>query len=188
MEADDDRYELWLTAFHESGHAVTATYFNWEVKHVTIAPDRQTGFRGSCLHWMPPGTLVGNDAETDALIALSGPMAEAIFRYGSLNLVDLEAVNCPSMVASVDYTRAQRRIMKMTRGGMLSPESSRGRMIELAYRAAGILRNPILWAGVERLALSLMEFETLFSGEVGSVLAGKRLARRSINTRAAVRV
>ena len=163
------RSELELVAAHEASHTTAALHFGWDVQRVTIAPAPDC--QGSTLHIMPPEPLRGEHATIDALIALAGPLGEAIYEFGSLARIDLDDVNF-GLSASADYRRARRRARGNTETLGGDARERRVKSCRIHLPCSRDPRNRMVWQNVERITAALLNCQTLLGGDLKAILAG----------------
>jgi hypothetical protein len=177
---------LWMTAYHEAGHAVAAYCHRRGVVSVSIVPDLEANRAGCCeftrlgfmdRYYVGPFRLPDHAADVwerwaprgrarflrtqglHALIALAGPAAQ--LRYSS-NVADTNA----GWGSDIDIvTEATHWLFPKC------PELVETYLRDMSARAAELVNDSRNWVCIERLAGALMRRRTLSGRRLRSLLA-----------------
>ena len=144
--------EIERAAVHESAHATMAFRFGRRIRHVQVADDGTGATHCQMLRrvarwWLPASAWRKRVAE-EAVISLSGPLAERKF------------CGCLSRQAStVDFKNASQWLKKLGRNREQTA-------IEITYK---LLDSPRTWRAVETIAAALIEHGHLTGAQVEAV-------------------
>jgi hypothetical protein len=95
---------LLTIAIHEAGHAVAARVFGRGIEMVTIVPtERALGEVKHTPAVLPPEAMGRHARETWAMIALAGPLAEALHARRELDHEDVEVALALELVMSMSH-------------------------------------------------------------------------------------
>ncbi len=153
------------TAYHEAGHVVIATYLSMPVHTATIVPDKKGRTHGHVQHDLPLRrtskeevyelTLKARDRmERQIVVSLAGAAAQRrysrrSYRRGHSGSDDETAVGLALRIAGVED------------GATLL-------LKYLGWRAEQMVRNH--WRDVERVALALLEKQTLNASDIRALM------------------
>jgi ATP-dependent Zn protease len=140
-------------AMHEAGHAVTARLLGRGIELVTIVPDDDALGRVRHTHAsLPPEALGRHARETWAMIALAGPLAEALERGGEVDTQDEELALA----------------LELTMSMSLSADEAVAYLVWLVERTRTLLM--LHWGLVEYFADQLLEHRTVRAHEVHALI------------------
>lgn len=151
------------TAYHEAGYAFMAVFLGGQVESLTIDPDRDDGpqrFGNAQVMWRRSGMSVKEYQNKQVLVALAGPITEAIYRGEPLH---------PGFVPewADDWRRA------WNAAELIMPDD-RLRLVVLEETARQLhqtLSRDEHWAAIAALADELLAHETLDAERIQEVLA-----------------
>jgi ATP-dependent Zn protease len=158
-----DEEQLEETAYHESGHAFAAANFGGRVRSLSIRPDRDDGperFGDVTVVW-PQGQMSPREFQNKlVLVALSGPVAEMIYRGEPLH---------PGFVAEwADDWRSAWAAAEP----LIPDERQRLALLEEAARELHkFLSRDDSWAAIAALADNLLAYEVLESEQIHEILS-----------------
>jgi hypothetical protein len=150
-------------AYHEASHAAVGVRLGFRLTRVALLDDDPDDC-GEC--------QFDKGLWAEALAAAGGPDREPIERCVMVSLAGWAGARRAGVGqhpgAEDDYERAYELASQARVGG----EGAEGMVNELASRVEGILAEPGVWAGVERLAAELLRVNTLTGDEAHRLLAG----------------
>lgn len=150
LPADSDLYRV---AIHEAGHAVMARLLGRGIEFVTIVPDDDAlGRVQHSLARLPTEALGRHARETWAMIALAGPLAEAVHEDKEFDTQDEE------------FALALELTMSMS----ASADEAVTYVVWLLERARTVLLS--LWGLVVYFADELLKHRTVRSAEVHALI------------------
>jgi len=151
-----------ITAYHEAGHAFVAVYLGAQVRSVTIEPDHDDGpdrFGDTQIEWDRSRLSDREFHENSVLVALAGPVAEAIHRREPYH---------PGFVAewASDWQEAWRAAMPL-----VPDERARLRFLEQAtVRLFRLLDDELHWAALAAIVDNLLAHERLEGEEIDEIV------------------
>lgn len=148
-KADDAKFDLTATAFHEAGHAVMAVILGRVIQKVTIEPGKMVGGGGRLgLCQMQKGRSKPSKdwLEDDVLILLAGMVAEAHFT----------GAYCPAGAA--EDLRIMRRLVRSRPGSERQLERIERRFLD---KTEHILRDDDTAWAIARVAEELIDKTTI---------------------------
>jgi len=150
LPADPDLYRV---AVHEAGHAVMARVLGRGIELVTIVPDDDAlGRVQHSLARLPPEELGRHARETWGMIALAGPLAEALHDDRELDTQDEELALA----------------LELTMSMSASADEAVAYVVWLVERARTLLVS--LWGLVLFFADELLKHGTVRAGEVHALI------------------
>jgi ATP-dependent Zn protease len=151
------------TAYHEAGHAFMAVYLGARVRSVTIEPDRDEGpdrFGDTQVEWDRRRFDDRELREKSVLVALAGPVAEAIHRREPYH---------PGFVAewAADWEEAWQAALPLVRD-----EKARLLLLEQVTRKLyGLLNDDQNWAALAAIVDNLLAHERLEGDEIEGIVS-----------------
>ena len=152
-----------VTAYHEAGHAFMAVYLGARVRSVTIEPDRDDGpdrFGDTQIEWNRGQLSDAEFFEKSLLVALAGPVAEAIHRRE------------PYHPGLVPEWAADWRAAWEAAAGLFLQEPARLRYLEQAtVRLYRLLNHDQNWAALAAIVDNLLAHDRLEGEEIDDIVA-----------------
>ena len=157
-------------AHHEAGHAVIARKLGLEVFYVMLSLDNNGGGFGKCQHetyFVRNADLATKLVayETDAIVALAGPVAEC--RYRQPTKREMAGWRGDRKTAR----RCVTRLVALKRN-ILTPEPKYDELFAQFCNKTRVLIDKH-WPAIERVAQGLLDFSDLNAALVDDLIAGK---------------
>ena len=152
-----------LTAYHEAGHAFVAVFVGACVQSVSIEPDDDDGpdrYGDTVVEWDHGRFTKRQLVEKSILVALAGPMAEAIHRG---------EVYHPGVVP--EWAADWRIAWNTAEGLRLSDRARLDFLEQAAMQAYRLMNRDDMWAAVAGIVDHLLAHERLEGNEVHDIVS-----------------